>query len=129
MKEVNIYIRGINKSKEDNRGYYCGLLEYKGKEKIVYGKGFNTTAHRMILMGILHSLRMLKEPCKLNLHTTCKVGFVKPINKCIHKDLIGKVKESIESNGHELKEIITQDRQTELAKIIRNINRGDKQNI
>ena len=68
MKKITIYTDG---SSLGNPGFggYCGILLYRDKEKIISGSVANTTNNRMELMALLQSLRILKEPCEIDLYT------------------------------------------------------------
>lgn len=120
MKEINLYVRGSCKNKEDMRGCYCGILEYKGREKIVKGTSATTTSNRMMLIGVLKCLDMLKEPCVINLHVPAHLGFTRG-SKSVNKDLIREVTNRVTNGGHTLIEIVSQDRQYELSKITKRL--------
>jgi len=44
-------------------GGYGGILEYKGKCKEYSGANVHTTNNRMELQGVIEGLKLLKEPC------------------------------------------------------------------
>lgn len=44
-------------------GGYGGILEFKGKRKEYFGAETHTTNNRMELRGVIEGLKLLKEPC------------------------------------------------------------------
>ncbi|MDU4589924.1 hypothetical protein [Clostridium sp.] len=114
MKEINMYVRG----REDYNtkiGCWIVVLEYKGRTKYLKGKGENTTTNRMIITGVIEAIKTLKEP----LYTHTYLGF--KTKKSPNKDLIDELKKSIKDNEHILKEVVSQEKQKELAKILKTI--------
>lgn len=74
MKEVIIYTDGGcrgNDSSEDNIGAIGFILFYPAKNyKKEYSEAFtNTTNNKMELTAVIKALQMLKEPCKIKLHS------------------------------------------------------------
>ena len=51
------------------KGGWGVLLRYGDKEKTLHGGEPMTTNNRMELMAAIEALNILKEPCKVNLHT------------------------------------------------------------
>jgi ribonuclease HI len=47
-------------------GGYGTILRYGDSEKIVSGREEHTTNNRMELLGVIEGLKMLKEPCKVD---------------------------------------------------------------
>lgn len=68
MKEVEIFTDGSCLG-NPGPGGYAAILRYKGREKEVSAGYFNTTNNRMELLAPIVALRMLKEPCKVTLHS------------------------------------------------------------
>lgn len=107
MKEVNIYVKGIAKSMLDNKpGSYVSVLEYEGRTKILHGNEYNTTSNRMIITGVIEAIKLLKEPCYINIYTPTKLGFK---STKVNKDLIGIIKDLIVQDGHDYNEVVTSD--------------------
>jgi ribonuclease HI len=71
MKEIFLYTDGSSLG-NPGRGGYCGILQYKNNEKIVSGNENNTTNNRMELKAVIESLKVLKEPCVVNLYSDSK---------------------------------------------------------
>lgn len=118
MKEINMYVRG----REDYNtkiGCWIAVLEYKGRTKYLKGKEENTTTNRMIITGVIEAIKTLKEPCIITLYTHTYLGF--KTKKSPNKDLIDELKKSINDNDHILKEVVSQEKQKELAKILKTI--------
>ena len=61
-KQITLYSDGSSLG-NPGPGGYGGILEYKGKIKEYSGAAQRTTNNRMELMGVIVGLRMLKEPC------------------------------------------------------------------
>ncbi len=62
MKEVKLYCDGSSLG-NPGPGGYGGILEYRGKRKIYGGGDIYTTNNRMELKGVIEGLKLLKEPC------------------------------------------------------------------
>ena len=71
MKEVFIYTDGACRGNgtKSNIGGYGILLMYKGIIKEVNYSCFNTTNNEMELKSVVEALKLLKEPCNVNLYT------------------------------------------------------------
>ncbi|MCE3037281.1 ribonuclease HI [Helicobacter anatolicus] len=71
MKKVQIYCDG---SCLNNPGFggYCAILRYKQTEKIIHGSMPNTTNNRMELLAVIEALKILKEPCEIELYSDSK---------------------------------------------------------
>ena len=125
MKEVNIYIRGICKNfgegSELKEGKYIALIEYKGHHKRCIGKEINTTSNRMFLVALTEGIKALKESCIINFYTPTTLGFKKP-HKSPNKDLLGKILELVEYNGHKLNENISRKYQDYLIAELRKLD-------
>jgi len=61
-KQITLYSDGSSLG-NPGPGGYGGILEYKGKNKEYSGAAQRTTNNRMELMGVIVGLKMLKEPC------------------------------------------------------------------
>lgn len=90
LKRVNIYVTAsCYLLEKDKPGKYNAIMEYKGKHKTLNDNGFNTTTNRMLIIGIIDCIRLLKEKCNLYIYTGCSFGY-KRLEKAVKKD--GKVK-------------------------------------
>ncbi len=67
-KEVTIYTDGACRGNPGPGGWAAVLL-YNGHEKEIFGREEMTTNQRMELMAALQALKVLKEPCRVRLHT------------------------------------------------------------
>jgi len=68
MKEIIIYTDGAC-SGNPGPGGWGALLIYGETRKEIMEGAFETTNNRMELMAAIEALNILKEPCKVNLHT------------------------------------------------------------
>lgn len=66
MKQISLFCDGSSLG-NPGAGGYCGILRYKGSEKIVRGGEAMTTNNRMELRAVIESLKVLKEPCEVEL--------------------------------------------------------------
>ena len=66
MKKVTIYTDGACLG-NPGPGGYGAILEYKGVRKEISGGEAATTNNRMEMMAVIEGLRMLKEPCEVEL--------------------------------------------------------------
>lgn len=66
MKQISLFCDGSSLG-NPGAGGYCGILHYKGSEKIVRGGEAMTTNNRMELRAVIESLKVLKEPCEVEL--------------------------------------------------------------
>ena len=118
MKEVNIYVRGIcinsGEDKELKEGKYIALLEYQNRHKQLVGNEVNTTSNRLILKGVIDSLKLLKETCIVNVHATTVLGFNSKSSP--NRDLIDEALKIIVDNGHVYNEIVSKKYQDYFAK-------------
>ena len=67
-KEITIYTDG-SCSGNPGPGGWAALLMYGDKERIITGAEKLTTNNRMELAAVVEGLRVLKEPCKVRIHT------------------------------------------------------------
>ena len=63
-KQITLYSDGSSLG-NPGPGGYAGILEYKGKRKEYYGGEAHTTNNRMELRAVIEGLRLLKEPCRV----------------------------------------------------------------
>ena len=82
MKKVHIYSDG---SSLGNPGFggYCSILRYKDREKIIKGGGVNVTNNQMELQAVIEALKMLKEPCLVEIFSDSSY-VVKGINEWLN---------------------------------------------
>lgn len=79
MKEVTIYTDGACSGNPGKGGYGIVLL-YKDKRREFFEGYKMTTNNRMETMAVITALKLLKEPCKVNLYTDSSY-VVNAINK------------------------------------------------
>lgn len=79
MKQIKIYTDG---SCLNNPGFggWAYILRYKEHEKIGFGAKENTTNNQMELLAIIEALKILKEPCEIELYTDSNL-MVRSINE------------------------------------------------
>lgn len=68
MKQVTIYTDGAC-SGNPGPGGWAAILRYGQHEKAISGGEAETTNNRMELLGAIHALELLKEPCAVGLYT------------------------------------------------------------
>jgi len=61
-KQITLYSDGSSLG-NPGPGGYGGILEYKGSRKEYFGGEEETTNNRMELRGVIEGLKLLKEPC------------------------------------------------------------------
>lgn len=61
-KQIKLYTDGSSLG-NPGPGGYGGILEFKGKTKEYSGAEIHTTNNRMELRGVIEGLKLLKEPC------------------------------------------------------------------
>ena len=71
MKTVTIYTDGAC-SGNPGPGGWGAILEWQGHEKELSGGEVQTTNNRMELTAVLTALRLLKEPCTVELYSDSK---------------------------------------------------------
>jgi len=71
MKQVEIFTDGAC-SGNPGPGGWGAVLRCNGTEKEISGGAANTTNNRMELSGVIEALRLLKEPCEVNLYSDSK---------------------------------------------------------
>ena len=71
MKTVNIYTDGACRGNPGSGGWGV-LVEYENITKEYFGGEIDTTNNKMELRAAIEGLKVLKEPCKVNLTTDSK---------------------------------------------------------
>ena len=71
MRTVTIYTDGAC-SGNPGPGGWGAILSYKGAEKALSGGAAQTTNNRMELTAVIEALRLLKEPCVVELYSDSK---------------------------------------------------------
>ena len=71
MKHVTIYTDGAC-SGNPGPGGWGAILRYNAFEKEISGGEANTTNNRMELTGVITALKLLREPCKIDLYSDSK---------------------------------------------------------
>jgi len=61
-KQITLYSDGSSLG-NPGPGGYGGILEFKGNRKEYFGAEPHTTNNRMELQGVIEGLKLLKEPC------------------------------------------------------------------
>lgn len=62
LKQITLYTDGSSLG-NPGPGGYGGILEYKGTRKEYFGGDPDTTNNRMELQAVIEGLKLLKEPC------------------------------------------------------------------
>jgi len=68
LKVVNIYTDGACAG-NPGPGGWAAILRYKGSEKEISGFESHSTNNKMEMKAVIEALRMLKEPCRVIVHT------------------------------------------------------------
>ena len=68
LKSVDIYTDGACAG-NPGPGGWAAILRYKASEKEISGFESHTTNNKMEMKAVIEALRMLKEPCKVTVHT------------------------------------------------------------
>ena len=71
MKHVEIFTDGACQG-NPGPGGWGAILRFNGVEKEISGGDPDTTNNRMELMGVISALRLLKEPCIVELYSDSK---------------------------------------------------------
>lgn len=82
MDKVDIFTDGACKG-NPGVGGWGALMVADGAEKEIFGGELNTTNNRMELLAVIESLRALKRPCQVVLHTDSQY-VQKGISEWIH---------------------------------------------
>ena len=64
LKQITLYSDGSSLG-NPGPGGYGGILDYKGKRKEYHGGDIHTTNNRMELLAVIEGLKLLKEPCEV----------------------------------------------------------------
>jgi ribonuclease HI len=65
-KQITLYSDGSSLG-NPGPGGYAGILEFKGVRKEYFGGDAHTTNNRMELQGVIEGLKLLKEPCDVEI--------------------------------------------------------------
>ena len=65
-KQITLYSDGSSLG-NPGPGGYGGILEFKGVRKEYFGGDAHTTNNRMELRGVIEGLKLLKEPCDVEI--------------------------------------------------------------
>ena len=68
MKHIEIFTDGSSLG-NPGPGGWCAILRYKNNEKVIQGGEKETTNNKMELTAVLEALKILKEPCKIDLYS------------------------------------------------------------
>lgn len=113
---INLFLRGSCDTSNENRtGCYIALLSMGDRNKIISGEGQNTTTNRMLLVGLIEALKILKTPCLIRLYTHTNIGFS---GGNTNKDLKEKLFKLIIENNHAMIEIISDKKQEYLQTLL-----------
>ncbi len=86
LKEVKLYCDGSSLG-NPGPGGYGGILDYQGYTKEYSGGEAHTTNNRMELKAVIEGLKMLKEPCSVEIITDSQY-----VSKAINEWLEGWIK-------------------------------------
>lgn len=115
---INVFLRGsCDTSDEKRKGKYIALLSNGDKNKVISGGNENTTTNRMMIIGLIEVLKILKTPCLIRLYTHTNMGFS---GGNTNKDLKEELFKLIIENSHAIVEIISDEKQEELQKLLEN---------
>lgn len=116
-KTINLYLRSMADYSDENRiGYSVAVLNKNSISKELYFTNFNTTSNRMLLIACIEAIKMLKEPCAINIYTHTHLGFSGgKINRELKEELFRLLKEG----NHCVKEYISNTNQKYLNKLIK----------
>ena len=64
LKQITLYSDGSSLG-NPGPGGYAGILEFNGVRKEYVGGENNTTNNRMELLAVIEGLKLLKEPCRV----------------------------------------------------------------
>lgn len=109
-------MRGSSDNSNENRtGCYIALLSMGDRNKIILGEGKNTTTNRMLITGLIESLKILKTPCLIRLYTHTNIGFS---GGTTNKDLKEELFKLIIEKNHAIIEIISDEKQEYLQRLL-----------
>jgi len=81
-KQITLYSDGSSLG-NPGPGGYGGILEFKGTRKEYFGGESHTTNNRMELQGVIEGLKLLKEPCHVEIISDSSY-VVKAINEWLN---------------------------------------------
>ncbi len=81
MRLINIYVKESCDALNSKKGSYTTLLSTLEKQMKITKEFENTTNYRMIIQGVIDSIKKLKEPCEINLYTNTTFGMSRIRNK------------------------------------------------
>jgi len=82
MKKVEIFTDGSSLG-NPGAGGWCAILRYNKHEKMIKGGKENTTNNEMEIKAVLEALKILKEPCEIDLYSDSEY-VVKAMKEWIH---------------------------------------------
>ncbi|HBJ1652016.1 hypothetical protein [Clostridium botulinum] len=113
---VNVFLRGsCDTSDEKRKGKYIVLISSGDKNKVMSGEHENTTTNRMMIIGLIEALKILKTPCLIRLYTHTNMGFS---GGNTNSDLKEELFELIIENNHAVIEIISNEKQEYLQTLL-----------
>ena len=68
LKKIEIFTDGSSLG-NPGPGGWCAILRYKNHEKTLSGGEEYTTNNKMELMAVIEALKVLKEPCEIDLYS------------------------------------------------------------
>jgi len=68
LKKIEIFTDGSSLG-NPGPGGWCAILRYKNYEKTLSGGEEYTTNNKMELMAVIEALKVLKEPCEIDLYS------------------------------------------------------------
>ena len=109
-KEISIYIvGGCNSQSEEKEGYYAAELRYKDKSRFIGRNIDNTTSNRVVIEGLIDTIKILKEPCIIQVYTAGTYGYKSMYNKRgqyretitgVNNDLLSILQKQLIENNH-----------------------------
>ena len=122
MKEIIITVRG-SVSGSTNISCHAAILEYNSYRKLItkYNGIIDTSANKEMLKGILEALNLVKEPCSINIKAPTTLGITNKKYKGLYPELVIPIQELISSADHKITFTITDDRQSELKNILKEL--------
>lgn len=103
MQEVTLYARGYCKCFEEYKpGSWKTLTVINGVEKVMEGEALNTTSYRMIIQGLIETVKDLEEPSNIKIVTYIPIGVkLARKGKGVNKNLLQQLFELIDLGGHQ----------------------------
>lgn len=120
MKNVNVYVVSSCNS-ISKVGKYKAIIMYNGRYKVIEKKNISdTTSNRLILLGVIDCINLLKEPCHVTIYTKGSWGLREILNgdksysnsisnTAVNYDLKSKLLTLCKSRGHEISGILDAD--------------------